>query len=132
MTSDGLAIDADELERLQQHAGAASHLLKALSNRDRLLILCYLAGRERNVGELEELLGLRQPTLSQQLSRLRSDGLVATRRAGKSIYYSLASCEARTLIDLLYRLYCADGDWAGSASGANRVGECVPAKPAGG
>jgi DNA-binding transcriptional ArsR family regulator len=72
------------------------------------MILCYLAEGERNVGDLERLLRLRQPTLSQQLSRLRQDGLVTTRRAGKSIYYSLASPEVRAVIGLLYRLYCSD------------------------
>jgi ArsR family transcriptional regulator len=60
-----------------------------------------------SVGELEQLLKLRQPTLSQQLARLREDGLVDTRRAGKMIYYHLASNDARQVIHLLYELFCA-------------------------
>jgi DNA-binding transcriptional ArsR family regulator len=85
----------------------ASDFLKALANPHRLLILCYLAQGEMSVSELEQLLKLRQPTLSQQLARLREDALVDTRRAGKMIYYRLASNEARQVIRLLYELFCS-------------------------
>jgi ArsR family transcriptional regulator, virulence genes transcriptional regulator len=85
----------------------ASDFLKALANPHRLLILCHLAEGEMSVGELEQLLKLRQPTLSQQLARLREDALVDTRRAGKMIYYRLASSEARQVIELLYQLFCS-------------------------
>jgi DNA-binding transcriptional ArsR family regulator len=102
-----MEITTKDLETLERSADEAARLLKALSNKDRLMILCYLAEGERKVGDLEELLELRQPTLSQQLARLRSEGLVATRRAGKSIYYSLASPEVQAVIETLYRLYCA-------------------------
>jgi ArsR family transcriptional regulator, virulence genes transcriptional regulator len=85
----------------------ASDFLKALANPHRLLILCHLAEGEMSVGELEQLLKLRQPTLSQQLARLREDALVDTRRAGKMIYYRLASNDARRIIGLLYELFCA-------------------------
>jgi ArsR family transcriptional regulator len=84
----------------------ASELLKVLANPHRLLILCHLAEGELSVGELEQLLKLRQPTLSQQLARLREDRLVDTRRAGKMIYYRLASNDARQMIELLYELFC--------------------------
>ena len=69
------------------------------------MILCILAEGEKSVSELEELLSLRQPTVSQQLARLRSDGLVATRRDGKAIYYSLASEEARVVVGAVYDLF---------------------------
>ena len=85
----------------------ASDFLKALANPHRLLILCHLAEGELSVGELEQLLKLRQPTLSQQLARLREDALVDTRRVGKMIYYRLASNEARQVIELLYELFCS-------------------------
>lgn len=85
----------------------ASDFLKAVANPHRLLILCHLAEGEMSVGELEQLLKLRQPTLSQQLARLREDALVDTRRAGKMIYYRLASNEARQVIELLYELFCS-------------------------
>lgn len=89
-------------------AAQASTLLKALANEDRLLILCQLVRGEKNVGELERLLGIRQPTLSQQLTVLREEKLVSTERKGKFIYYRLASQEALEIMQTLYRLYCAD------------------------
>ncbi|MBO6522035.1 MAG: helix-turn-helix transcriptional regulator [Rhodospirillales bacterium] len=90
-------------------AGAteAADFLKALGNENRLLILCHLSEGEMSVSELETALGLRQPTLSQQLARLRSDELVDTRRDGKTIYYSLASEEVRKLLELMYNLFCS-------------------------
>lgn len=88
-------------------AREATHLLRALANETRLMILCMLVDGEKSVGELEELLDMRQPTVSQQLARLRGDRLVATRRDGKAIYYSLQSSQAKKVIELLYRLFCA-------------------------
>ena len=90
------------------NATQASKFLKALANDNRLVILCSLAAGEKNVGELERILGIRQPTLSQQLARLRSDELVETRRDSRQIYYGLASDEAKQVIELLYELFCSD------------------------
>jgi ArsR family transcriptional regulator len=87
-------------------ATRAGGLLKALANPDRLLLLCQLTLGEQRVGELESALGLRQPSLSQQLGVLRQEGLVATRRDGKQIYYSVASEDALAVLQLLYSLYC--------------------------
>lgn len=95
-----------DLEKLQESAEAASRLLKAMSNGHRLLILCQLNEGERCVSELVEIVGLSQSALSQHLARLRRDQLVVTRRDAQTIYYSLASHEARTLIATLYDLYC--------------------------
>ena len=86
-------------------ATRASRFLKALANDNRLVILCSLAEGEKNVGELEQILGIRQPTLSQQLARLRSDELVETRRDSRQIYYGLASDEAEQMIKLLNELF---------------------------
>jgi DNA-binding transcriptional ArsR family regulator len=97
-----------DLQRLQGAADRAQALLKALSNRDRLMLLCQLAEGERNVGELEASVGIAQPTLSQQLGVLRREGLVATRREGKQIYYRIVSVEARAVIDTLYQLFCLE------------------------
>jgi ArsR family transcriptional regulator len=97
-----------DLQRLQGAADRAQALLKALSNRDRLMLLCQLAEGERNVGELEASVGIAQPTLSQQLGVLRREGLVATRREGKQIYYRIVSVEARAVIDTLYQLFCME------------------------
>ncbi len=83
-----------DITALHTSAFAACALLKILANEDRLLILCELSQGTRNVGELEDLLGIHQPTLSQQLTVLREENLVATERKGKYIYYSVASQEA--------------------------------------
>ncbi len=84
-------------------------MLRVLANEDRLLILCQLIQGAKNVGELEELLDIRQPTLSQQLTVLRAEGLVTTERKGKYIYYSLASREVIQIIQTLSDLYCDKG-----------------------
>ena len=89
-----------------ENAKRASDFLKALAHESRLMILCILAEGEKSVSELEDLLSLRQPTVSQQLTRLRSDGLVTTRRDGKAIYYRLASDEARLVIGAIYDVFC--------------------------
>lgn len=92
---------------LEEGAKQAARFLKVLANENRLLILCHLAESEMSVTELEESLGIRQPTLSQQLARLRTENLVATRREGKTIYYHLASEEAGKTLELMYGLFCA-------------------------
>lgn len=97
-----------DFEKLRDNAAAAGHLLKALGNPDRLLLLCQLVEGEMNVGELERRLGIVQPTLSQQLGVLRREGLVDTRRDGRQIYYSISSPQAMAIIGTLYELYCAD------------------------
>ena len=94
-------------EALEESARVASRLLKALSNENRLRLLWLLAEGEKSVSELERALGLRQPAISQQLARLRAERLVAQRRQGKSVYYSLASEEARRAIALLHELFSA-------------------------
>lgn len=98
---------ADLLGEMRESATRASSLLKALSHENRLLILCMLAEGEKAVTELEQELGMRQPAVSQQLARLRGDELVQARRDGKTIYYSIASPEAKEVLELLYKLYCA-------------------------
>ena len=94
------------LEALMRNARDASDLLKALSHESRLLVLCLLAEKERSVGELEQILALRQPTVSQQLARLRLDGLVDTRRDGKTVYYSIADDDVRRVIEVIYAIFC--------------------------
>ena len=103
--------DADAMAGMQENARSASALLRAMSNERRLLILCQLAhGGEKSVGELEKVVGLSQSALSQHLARLRRDGLVRTRRAAQTIFYSLASGAVAAIIDTLYTLYCASSD----------------------
>jgi DNA-binding transcriptional ArsR family regulator len=95
-----------DLEQMQASAAKACRLLKVLSNADRLFILCELAQGERCVGEIEDRLGIMQPTLSQQLSVLRKQAIVTTRREGKNIYYQIASPQALAVMQVLYREYC--------------------------
>ena len=92
---------------MRRRAGEAERFLKSIGNEHRLLILCSLAEGEKSVGELERLLEMRQPHLSQHLTRLRTDGLVRTRRASRTIYYALGSEPAERVIGLLYELFCA-------------------------
>ena len=87
-------------------AGQATSLLRTLANPDRLLLLCQLSKGEKSVGELEALLGIMQPTLSQQLGVLRQEEVVNTRRAGKQIFYSVKDPKALVILDQLYALYC--------------------------
>src|SRR5579864_1948410 len=94
-------------EIMEAAADQASELLKALSNRHRLLIVCQLIDKERSVGDLAEFLGLRDSTVSQHLALLRKDGLVAARRDAQTIYYSIASDPARAILTALYQVYCA-------------------------
>ena len=95
---------------MQQASMQASQLLKSLSHPDRLLLLCQLTQGEYCVGELENLVGIEQPSLSQQLGILRKDNLVTTRRKGKQIYYSIASDDAMAVLELLYQRFCANTD----------------------
>ena len=95
-----------ELSDMQSAAGQACRMMKVLANPDRLMILCQLAQGEKRVGELEELLGIVQPTLSQQLTVLRDEELVSTRREGKNIYYQMSSPSAMAIIEVLYTQLC--------------------------
>ena len=96
-----------DVDALIGSAQQASAFLKALAHEARLLILCLLIEEEKSVTEIEEILGLRQPAISQQLARLRADRLVETRREGKNIFYSLARPEVREVIGALHRAFCS-------------------------
>jgi DNA-binding transcriptional ArsR family regulator len=95
-----------DVRRMAHCAHEASELLKALAHESRLLILCDLLHGEKSVGELEALLARRQSSVSQQLARLRLEGLVAARRDGKTIYYRIASDRARSIVGALYESFC--------------------------
>ena len=98
--------EQNDLLRLKAAAGEAGRLLKTLSNPDRLLLLCQMTQGEFSVRALELMTGIAQPTLSQQLTVLRDEQLVSTRRDGKQIFYSIASKEALAVLQVLYQLYC--------------------------
>lgn len=99
---------------MKGQASKAAKLMKALSNRHRLLILCELHRNECSVGTLEKAVGLKQSPLSQHLAKLRADGLVKTRREGVSIFYSLADPKVAQVIATLYGLYCPPSGQGGA------------------
>ncbi|WP_037371099.1 ArsR/SmtB family transcription factor [Salipiger mucosus] len=98
----------DELDRIADKATQASAFLKAISHEGRLMILCHLVTGEKSVTELEDLLSARQAAVSQQLSRLRLEGLVVPRREGKAIYYRLADERPKKMLECVYELFCKD------------------------
>ncbi len=102
-------LSEEELDRIAEHACEAATFLKAVSHEGRLMILCHLMTGEKSVTELERLLSARQAAVSQQLARLRLEGLVRPRREGKTIYYSLADDKPRQLIETVYALFCDTG-----------------------
>lgn len=95
-----------DIDEILENAREASNFLKALSHEARLVILCLLSDGEKSVTEIEQILELRQPAVSQQLARLRNDNLVETRRDGKNIYYSLSRPEVRQVIGALHEAFC--------------------------
>ena len=97
-----------QFDEMNTKARQAADLLKSIANEHRLMILCQLAGGEKSVAELETLMGIRQPNLSQHLARLRAEGIVETRRDGSHIYYRLTSDKAGRIVTLVYNLYCSD------------------------
>ena len=125
MSDDSIAA----MERLKDKAPQAAELLRQLANANRLLILCHIAAEERSVGQLETDLGIRQPALSQQLAELRQYGLVKTRRQSRSIYYSIADDRAQAVMDMLYDIFCGDGQPASPRAKNPRVE--TPARPRG-
>ena len=103
-------ITPQSLDDFHRHACNAAEFLKAISHEGRLMILCHLVSGEKSVTELEELLSARQAAVSQQLSRLRLEGLVVPRREGKAIYYRLADDKPKRMLECVYELFCQDED----------------------
>lgn len=101
---DGLA--DDEMDEMMENARNATAFLKAIAHEGRLMILCHLASGEKSVTELEDLLSARQAAVSQQLARLRAEGLVDFRRDGKTIFYRLGDERARQIIGAIYEMFC--------------------------
>ena len=95
-----------DMTEMRAAAGQATALLRVMANEDRLLLLCQLSQGERCVSELEELLDIRQPTLSQQLGVLRNEGVVSTRREGKHIHYSVSDARVLQLLQHMYGIFC--------------------------
>jgi|TARA_B110000444_G_scaffold20836_1_gene17265 DNA-binding transcriptional ArsR family regulator len=103
-------MNTEDMDRMVDNAEKAANFLKAISHEGRLMILCHLASGEKSVTELEDLLSSRQAAVSQQLTRLRLEGLVKPRRDGKAIYYSLTDDRPREIIEVVYDLFCRNDD----------------------
>lgn len=101
-----LQIDPRQMAKAAQKA---SDLMKTLGHKDRLMVLCHLSSGEKSVGELAGLLDIPQSPLSQHLARMRKENLVTTRREAQTIYYSIASNEAASFVELMHDLYCGGG-----------------------
>ncbi len=102
-----VVFESDEnLDDMAENAKDASAFLKAHAHEARLMILCYLASGEKTVTELEDLLSMRQPAVSQQLARLRSDNIIVARREGKAIYYSISDERSQRMMELVYEMFC--------------------------
>ncbi|MGR3364483.1 MAG: ArsR/SmtB family transcription factor [Maritimibacter harenae] len=97
----------EDMDKMVASACDASTFLKAISHEGRLMILCHLVTGEKSVTELEELLSARQAAVSQQLARLRLEGLVTPRREGKAIYYSLADDRPKRVLEVIYDMFCS-------------------------
>jgi DNA-binding transcriptional ArsR family regulator len=95
-----------DIDTMVRSAREASAFLKTLSHQSRLVILCLLVEGEKSVTDIEHTLRLRQPAVSQQLARLRAEGLVETRRDGKNVYYAIARPEVREIITALHDTFC--------------------------
>jgi ArsR family transcriptional regulator len=101
--------DVGLAEAIAARVSDAAGFLKALSHSGRLMILCHLAARERSVTELEALLGARQAAVSQQLARLRLEGLVTTRRQGKAIFYAIRDPRVLAQMRLMQEMFAVAG-----------------------
>lgn len=99
---------AEDMDRMMRNAERATNFLKAISHEGRLMILCHLVSGEKSVTELEELLSARQAAVSQQLSRLRLEGLITPRREGKAIFYRLTDHRPQQIMEVVYDLFCRE------------------------
>ncbi len=97
---------SEQLEYFSAQADRASDFLKAISHQARLMILCILSEGEKTVSEIEEILGLQQAVVSQQLARLRAENVVETRREGRQVYYSIANQDVIGIVNALYSMFC--------------------------
>ena len=106
VVEESLAKNTPDSNKMQDKAEYATDFLKSLAHTSRLMILCRLSEGPTTVGELEEMLGVRQSSVSKQLARLRQEGLVTSQRDGRSIYYDIADERARRIVATVYELFC--------------------------
>lgn len=114
-----------QLNAMEQTATKVSDLLKLLSHRDRLMVLCHLAQGEMAAGELAQAVGSKAPAMSQHLATLRREGIIAARREGQSIFYRLINDDAAAIMSFLYERFCSDDAAAGAEGNTIGEGECA-------
>lgn len=105
-----------QLNAMEHTAARVSALLKLLSHRDRLMVLCHLSQGEMAAGELALKLGRKAPAMSQQLAILRREGLIDARREGQSILYRITDQDAVAIMAFLYERFCGEDRWANDAT----------------
>jgi len=103
-----MLIPAFNVAQMREASGRTTAMLRVLSNKDRLMLLCQLTQGEVCVSDLEVLLGIRQPTLSQQLGILRNEDIVSTRRVGKKVFYQISDTQVVLVLNTLFGLYCTE------------------------
>lgn len=101
------ALREGDISLMQESAGRAADFLRVLANPERLMLLCQLVDGEKNVGQLSRLTDIVQPTLSQQIGVLRTEGLIEARRDGRHMYYRISDPVALKVLDVLYRSFCS-------------------------
>ncbi len=106
-----------------KNAYDASELLKAIANPHRLALLCQMLDGEKSVGQLADQIGLRDSTTSQNLALLRKTGVVAARRDGQTMWYSICHEGARLVLDALYQTYCSTKPVCASAASKSLRGK---------
>ena len=99
-------ISSKDIQELKESSKDVAGMLKNLANPHRLLILCLLSEGESSVGQLATHIDLEQSPLSQHLARLRSEGLVKTRKESQTVYYSIADPNVEKIIATLHSIYC--------------------------
>lgn len=113
-----MSAEFPSLSAMQEMAGEAAEFMRLFSTPSRLMLLCYIAQRERSVGEIQDGLDFKQPALSQQLAELRQAGVVQTRRASRQVYYSIADGRVSVVMDMLMRTFCGEAPQRGSREAA--------------
>ena len=100
-----------ELQDFEAKASEVAAILKAVANERRLMLLCKLLDMgEANVGTLAEAVGLSQSALSQHLTVLREQGIVAYRRESQTLWYRISDPRIVALFSTLQGLFCPPKD----------------------
>lgn len=95
-----------DMKLLIEHSRHAAEMLKGIAHELRLLIICNLSDGEKSVLELAEFLGTSQSNVSQHLAKLRTLGILETRRDANQVFYSVKNPGTLDLIRTIQKAYC--------------------------